>query len=589
MGETHMAIGVQRLSVRSFCTILSGLMADYARPSAVCCVQTIASPPHCKALSLKLWAGLAILLLALLPPFNFVVHAQAQTETADTTTPAQSEPGSAPVVIDGETYFVVVGARSFTAEQRAIEIQNNILKAAERYPDRFPRVTSKRVDGSVEVYADGVLITHIIPGDVEFEGIDLDNLTEFIKGRINESITKHREGRRDAALEKGVRFAALWTVCFVVLSLLLWWIRRISRKYVDARIRRWIQVAEENSGRIINGRSFFRVARHFIRGIFLFIFFIMFYVYVYFVLSQFSPTQYIAFFLIEVVADPLVSLGVSAIRVIPDLLVLGVIYLMIRFLLSVMRLFFENIANGVFVYEGFDKGWVWPTYRIVRVGVIVAAIIVAYPYIPGSGTEAFQGMTIFLGVLLTLSSGSVAGNLIAGLFVIYKRSVNIGDRIQVGTMIGDVESISFVDTQLRSLKNEMISIPNTSLISDTVINFTRTGGTDGLVVHITVGIGYDEAPEEIERLLIKAALKTKGLARSPAPFVLTNTLGSHDVGYEINAILESGSDLVGTRSRLNSNILAEFNAGQVQIMTPFYVADPAEPKIAPTVERAGSR
>ena len=287
----------------------------------------------------------------------------------------------------------------------------------------------------------------------------------------------------------------------------------------------WIQVAEENSGRIINGRSFFRVARHFIRGIFIFMFFILCYIYVYFILSQFSPTQYIAFLLIEVVADPLVSLGVSAVRIIPDLIVLIVIYLMTRFLLSVMRLFFENISNGVFVFEGFDRGWVWPTYRIARVGLIVAMVIVAYPYIPGSGTDAFQGMTIFLGVLLTLSSGSVAGNLIAGLFVIYKRSVNIGDRIQVGTVIGDVESISFVDTQLRSLKNEMISIPNTSLISDTVINFTRTEGTEGLVVHVTVGIGYDEAPEEIERLLIQAALKTEGLVRWPAPFVLTNTPG----------------------------------------------------------------
>ena len=155
-------------------------------------------------------------------------------------------------------------------------------------------------------------------------------------------------------------------------------------------------------------------------------------------------------------------------------------------------------------------------------------------------------------------------------------------------MIGDVESISFVDTQLRSLKNEMVSIPNTSLISDTVVNFTRTNGTDGLVVHITVGIGYDEAPEQIERLLIRAARKTEGLARTPEPFVLTNTLGSHDVGYEINAILVPGNDLVATRSRLNSNILAEFNAAGVQIMTPFYVADPAEPKIARAAERTAS-
>lgn len=544
--------------------------------------------PFTRSLGTGRLALISTLILALCFSFLAAGTVRAQTDEVDTAQKGAEAPRSAPVTIDGEIYFVVIGAQSFTAEERAADIQKQILEAATKHPDRSPVIRITERGDSVDIVADSIHITTVAPLDVEFEGIDLDNLTEFIASRIEEAITKHRQGRGDAAIEKGARFAALWTVCFVVLSLALWGMRRLSRYYIDARIRKWIQVAEETSGRIINGRAFFRVARHFVRGIFLLVFFILCYIYVYFVLSQFSPTQSIAFFLIEFVADPLVKLGVSAVQIIPDLIVLFVIYLMARFLMSVMRLFFENISNGVFVFEGFDKGWVWPTYRIARVALVFAAIIVAYPYIPGSGTEAFKGMTIFLGVLLTLSSGSVAGNLIAGLFVIYKRSVNIGDRIEVGGMIGDVESISFVDTQLRSLKNEMVSIPNTSLISDTVVNFTRTNGTDGLVVHITVGIGYDEAPEQIERLLIRAARNTEGLAHTPEPFVLTNTLGSHDVGYEINAILVPGNDLVATRSRLNGNILAEFNAAGVQIMTPFYVADPAEPKIARAAERTAS-
>ncbi|MEM9059295.1 MAG: mechanosensitive ion channel domain-containing protein [Pseudomonadota bacterium] len=537
-------------------------------------------PDHAKRCGRSVWSFLAVLICVLCLGLAGVGPASAQSDASEDDDSTSETIDSAPVEIDGERYFMVRGARSFTAEERASLVVKRILDVAETKAEGRAVVEIREGDQGSAIFADGRFIVLITEADAEFEGLELVNVANVIAGKTADAITNHRLGRGNAALDRGLRYAALWTLGLVVVVSIVWLIRRLFRRYIEGRIRIWIGNMEKKSGQVINARSTFRVARTLLRGVFIFLYCLIAYVYAYVVLAEFAPTRAIAFLLIDVLADPFVSLGQAAVQKIPDLIVLFVIFLFVKFLLSVIRLFFENVERGVIRIDHFEQGWVWPTFRIVRVIVIIAAIIVAYPYIPGSGTEAFQGMTIFLGVLVTLSSGSVASNLIAGLFVIYKRSVNIGDRIKVGEVVGDVESISFVDTQLRSVKNELISVPNTSLLSNTVINFTRIGTTTGLLVHVTVGIGYDEVPEQVEQLLIAAAGKTSGLQPSPEPFVLTTGLGSHDVAYEINAFLEPGQDLIDTRSRLCSNILAEFNAARVQIMTPFYVADPAEPKVA---------
>ena len=327
--------------------------------------------------------------------------------------------------------------------------------------------------------------------------------------------------------------------------------------------------------------SIISVQRTFFRGFFIFCLFIVCYLYASLVLRELAVTSWLAFLLIDTIAAPLVALGEAAILEIPDIITLVVILLIARYLFRVLRLFFANVDSGVIVLRGFEPDWIWPTHRIARFVLAIGVIIIAYPYVPGSGTQAFQGMTILLGVLVTLSSNAIAANLMAGLFVIYKRSVNIGDRIQVGDVIGNVEHVSLLDAQIRTLKNEMVSVPNTKLVSDVVTNFTRTKGTSGLLVHTVVGIGYDEAPEVVERLLLEAASQTPGVKTTPKPFVLKTTLGSHDVGYEINAYAKKGHDPVDIRSDLNGLILEKFNSAEVQIMTPFYVADPEDPKIAP--------
>jgi small-conductance mechanosensitive channel len=157
--------------------------------------------------------------------------------------------------------------------------------------------------------------------------------------------------------------------------------------------------------------------------------------------------------------------------------------------------------------------------------------------------------------------------------------VSIGDRVQIGEWTGDVESVTFLETQLRSDFNELISIPNATILNSEVKNFSRTGATSGLIVCTVVGIGYDEPQEKITRLLIQAAKKTKGVKARPGPRVLRLSLNSFDISYRVNAYVKKGQDIVRLHSDLNENVVDELHGAGVQIMTPAYIADPAEAKI----------
>jgi len=169
--------------------------------------------------------------------------------------------------------------------------------------------------------------------------------------------------------------------------------------------------------------------------------------------------------------------------------------------------------------------------------------------------------------------------MMAGLFVIYRRSTNIGDRIKVGDQVGDVVEIKMMETLIKSVKNEMVSIPNAQLLNSEVVNYSRKIDGRGLLVHTTVGIGYEEPQDKVEAMLIEAARRTRDLKQSPEPFVLWAQLADYAINYQVNAFTTRGSSLPRILSDLHRNIVDVFNENGVQIMTPSYEADPEELKI----------
>ena len=200
---------------------------------------------------------------------------------------------------------------------------------------------------------------------------------------------------------------------------------------------------------------------------------------------------------------------------------------------------------------------------------------------PGSESDAFKGVSLFIGVIFSLGSSSLIGNVIAGYSMTYRSPFKIGDRVQIGNQIGIVERSRLLVTHLRTPKNEIIIVPNSAILGAEVINFTTLAHERGLILHTTVGIGYETPWRQVEAMLLEAASRTPGLLQEPAPFVLQRALGDFCVTYEINAYCRTPELMLALYSVLHQNILDVFNEYGVQIMTPAYEGDPEQPKVVP--------
>ena len=363
---------------------------------------------------------------------------------------------------------------------------------------------------------------------------------------------------------------------------MLWFGSKRLIRHANDKIAFWVRQVEDKTGRIAKTGAVVSTTRVAFWTVSFLFFVIAFYYYLSQALYSFPETRGVAAILLEYFTGPILGVVVTIAKEIPDLIMIALIYLVSRYLLKIMRLIFENIEVGMIRIDRFEPDWTWPTYWISKVILILFSIIIAYPYIPGSETAAFKGITILLGVILSFGSTSVVSNLLSGLFVIYRRGINIGDWIEIKGQTGVVESITLLETQLRSSKNELISIPNTQLLGSELVNYTRQGDTKGILLHTSVGIGYEEPQRKIEMMLLEAAKRTDGLKTNPPPFVLRQELADYAVVYEVNAHAESVNSLPKLKSTLHGNILDVFNENRVQIMTPSYEADPETPKIAPT-------
>lgn len=305
------------------------------------------------------------------------------------------------------------------------------------------------------------------------------------------------------------------------------------------------------------------------------------YVFLSSVLTLFPWTRYFATRLLSLVIDPLQAMMLGFVSYLPSLFFLVVLYFVVRYLLRAIRGFFEAIHHGNMRLRSFEPEWAWPTYRIVRLVVLIFAVVVAYPYIPGSSSEAFKAVSLFVGVLLSLGSTSVISNIIAGYTMTYRRAFSVGHFIRVGKTVGEVVEARLLVTHLRSLKNERVVIPNSTLLNTEIINYTARAGDDRLILHTRVGIGYEVPWRQVEALLLEAATRTEGVLLEPAPFVLQKELTDFAVIYEVNVYSKEVSRMMRTYSRLHENIQDVFNDYGVQIMTPHYEADADEPKVVP--------
>jgi small-conductance mechanosensitive channel len=434
-------------------------------------------------------------------------------------------------------------------------------------------------DGVTRIVAGSVPVITIVDADAVLEQVNRTELAVAHLMRLRQGFTDYREARSSAAVWRGVIRSLTATLVLAIMVVVLRWYWRWIDRVLERRLHRRIQTVGIQSFELMRAEQIWGAVRALLVSIRAIVFLTIALVYLGFVLAQFPWTRWLSRDMVGFALGPIRVIGSGLVANIPSLVFLAVLFLVVRVALKLIRLFFDSLDRGAVKLAGFDAEWALPTYKIVRIAVVAFGIIVAYPYIPGSDSAAFQGVTVFLGIVFSLGSSTAISNTIAGYMLTYRRAFKIGDRVKIGTSVGEVIATRLQVTHLRSPKNEELIIPNSQILSGEVLNYSSLSQSRGLILHTQVGIGYETPWRQVEAMLLLAASRTAGLLKEPRPFVLERALGDFAVTYELNAYCNDPGMMLRLYAEMHRQILDVFNEHGVQIMTPAYEGDPPEPKI----------
>ena len=291
-----------------------------------------------------------------------------------------------------------------------------------------------------------------------------------------------------------------------------------------------------------------------------------------FALSILPGTQGIVSVLAERFGELLVATGETVLGYLPNLFTLIFIFILTRYILKLLRFFHEGIHSKKIKIIGLHQELTEPTFQLLRFMIVALALVVAYPFLPGSDSPVFRGITIFVGFLLSLGSTSLVTNIVSGIVLTYTRGLRIGDRVKIGQTVGDVLERTLLVTRIRTIKNVVVTIPNGMVMNNEIINYNAPMLEEGLILNTTVTIGYDVPWRKVHDLLIQAALATRDILSDLKPFVLQTSLDNNYISYELNAYTHDPRRMATIYSELHQNILDWFNEAGVEILSPEYVS-----------------
>lgn len=286
----------------------------------------------------------------------------------------------------------------------------------------------------------------------------------------------------------------------------------------------------------------------------------------------FPQTKDLAYKLFSYIWDPIKSIFLGIVEYIPNLFTIFVIWLAVKYLVRLVRYLASEIQSERLKIGGFYADWAMPTFHIVRFLLYAFMIAMIYPYLPGSKSGVFQGISVFVGLIVSLGSSTVIGNIIAGLVITYMRPFKLGDRIKLNDTTGNVIEKTPLVTRIRTPKNEVVTIPNSFIMSSHTVNFSQSARDYGLIIHSEVSVGYDIPWRKTHQLLVEAALNTPGVVDDPRPFVLETSLQDYYSVYQVNAYIKDANQLAQVYSDLHQNIQDRFNKEGIEIMSPHYIA-----------------
>ena len=482
-------------------------------------------------------------------------------------------PAGAPVIFNRDTLFRIQAPLGpFTAADRAAAVSSRLLRIARDRTLRHDTLATVVQGATTNLMIADLVVTSVTAADAEAAGLSRDSLAALRGRTIKAALAGQSLWADVRILAFGLLFTLLATAVLVVLLKLLGHAYPRVRGKLESwrgtripslRIQRLEIVSASRVTDALIGLA--RIVRVLIIVVLLFY-------YLPLVFSFFPWTRGFAGTLLSYVLTPLRQAWTGFVAYLPDLFAVAVIVVVVRYLLKFIRLFFLGIERGAITLPGFYRDWGEPTYKIVRFLVIVFAAVMVYPYLPGSDTAAFKGISIFLGVLVSFGSSSAISNIVAGVVMTYMRPFQIGDRVKIADTVGDVVRKTLLITRVRTIKNVDVTIPNAMVLASHITNYNSSAKERGLILHTSVSISYDAPWRRVYELLIAAARATDGVLQNPNPFVLQTALTDFYVSYELNAYTEKPNQMARIYSDLHENIQDKFNEAKVEIMSPHYTA-----------------
>jgi small-conductance mechanosensitive channel len=509
--------------------------------------------------------GIVVLLMAIAAPAGL----------AQQPSPIGNEVDGYPVLLDGKTLLTVrSGVPGVVSAKERAQIITQRLNQVVNDPGFSPdAVRAEKADNKTVLKAGDVVLFTVLETDAKALGESREALADKAVKTIQTTATEYRDARTTRRVIEGIVFAVLSTIALliflkvlqrIVYQLLL---RVRAARQVNAlglRFRDFRLLGSDATSYLLSG--LIRLGR-------LVLILGALSVYVPFLLSQFPATKVFGQGILGTVWNQVQLVIDAFVAYLPNLITLGIIAFITNYIIEFVKLVIGELGRDD-AFTWFYPEWVAPTKRLVSLAIIAIACVIGAPYLPGFGSPAFQGVSLFLGALFTLGSSSAIANGVAGVILIYTRAFRIGDIIRLGDFTGKVIEKSLFVTRLARFPQEIVVIPNASVLSGNIINYSSPPRTIGapLALNTTITLGYDLPWRKVEDTLIKAALSTPGILSEPSPFVLQSGLNDFNVSYQLNAFTDCPEVMPVTYSRLHQNIQDFCNEVGIEIMSPNFFA-----------------
>lgn len=478
-----------------------------------------------------------------------------------------------PVVVEGDTLFYFYAKRGgHTPQQRAENVAADIAELGKLLNLQPDSVYVESSDIVTDVMYKGKVLVSFTDMDGLWENCTRDQLAADKRLVIMEKLHQMKESHGLLQLGKRIVYFILVLVGqYLLFRMTNWLFRKLKLRIVRLRNTR-LKPFSIQDYELLDTHKQVRLLIFLASLLRYVIMFLQLLLTVPLLFSIFPQTKDLAYQLFSYIWNPVKSIFIGVVDYIPNLFTIFIIYMAVKYLVRLFRYLADEVQSERLKLRGFYPDWAIPTYHIIRFLLYAFMLAMIYPYLPGSNSGVFQGISVFVGLIVSLGSSTVIGNIIAGLVITYMRPFKIGDRIKLNDTTGNVVEKTPLVTRIRTPKNEVVTIPNSFVMSSHTVNFSQSAREYGLIIHSEVSIGYDVPWRTVNKLLVEAALNTPGVVDDPRPFVLSTSLSDWYPVYQVNAYIKDADRLAEIYSDLHQNIQDRFNEAGVEIMSPHYMA-----------------